>query len=92
MTVVVRFAVTDPDSSRILCSSTTKYHAADKHDTPSSHLTWGSNPRHGANVLPTWPTYPGRVKSKTEILAPAASLVSVHHLRHRAGLIGQVSV
>jgi len=35
---------------------------------------------------------PGRVKSKTEKLAPAASLVSVHHLRARAELIGPVSV
>jgi len=26
---------------------------------------------------------PGRVKSKTEKLAPASSLVSVHHLRSR---------
>jgi len=28
-TVVVRSAVTGPDSSRILCPSTPKYHAAD---------------------------------------------------------------
>jgi len=30
---------------------------------------------------------PGQVKSKTEKLAPAASLVNVHHLRARLGLI-----
>jgi len=32
-TVFARSAVTGPDSSQVL-----KYHAADKHDTPSSHL------------------------------------------------------
>jgi len=31
-------------------------------------------------------------KSKTEKLAPVASLVSIHHLRPRTGLIGPVSV
>jgi len=35
---------------------------------------------------------PGRVKSKTEKLAPVASLVSVHHLRPTSGLVGPVSV
>jgi len=35
---------------------------------------------------------PGRFKSKTEKLAPAVSLVSVHHLRPRAGLVSPVSV
>jgi len=35
-TVVVRSAVTDPDSSQVL--STLRYHAADKHDTPPSHF------------------------------------------------------
>jgi len=34
----------------------------------------------------------GQVKSKTEKLAPVASLVSVQHLRHRTGLVGPVSV
>jgi len=39
----------------------------------------------------------GRVKSKTEKLPPVASLVlinllSIHHLRDRAGLVGPVSV
>jgi len=32
------------------------------------------------------------VKSKTEKLAPAASLVSFHHLKPRTGLVGPVSV
>jgi len=32
------------------------------------------------------------VKSKTEKLAPVASLVSIHHLRPRTGLVGPVSV
>jgi len=31
---------------------------------------------------------PGQVKSKTEKLAPVASLVTVHHLRSSAGLVG----
>jgi len=31
---------------------------------------------------------PGRVKSKTEQLAPAASLVSVHQLRPRTSVVG----
>jgi len=35
---------------------------------------------------------PGRVNSKTEKLAPVASLVSVHHLRPRTGLVGPVLV
>jgi len=35
---------------------------------------------------------PGRVKSKTDKFASVASLVSVHHLRNRAGLVGPVSV
>jgi len=34
----------------------------------------------------------GRVKSKTETLIPVASLVSVYHLRDRAGLVGPVSL
>jgi len=37
-TVVVRTAVTGPDSSQVLCASTQKYHAADKHDTRLSHF------------------------------------------------------
>jgi len=37
-TVVVRSAVTGPDSSWVVYASTPKYHAADKHDTPSSHF------------------------------------------------------
>jgi len=32
------------------------------------------------------------VKSKTEKLAPVASLVSAHHLRPTVGLVGLVSV
>jgi len=38
--VVVRSAVTDPDSSQVLGVSTpiAKYHATDKHDTPPSHF------------------------------------------------------
>jgi len=32
----------------------------------------------------------GRVKSKTEKLAPVASLFNVHHLRPRAWLVGPV--
>jgi len=32
--LVVRSAVTGPNSSRVLSTSTLKYHAADKHDTP----------------------------------------------------------
>jgi len=36
--VVVRSAVTGPDSNRGLSASTPKYHAADKHDTPPSHF------------------------------------------------------
>jgi len=35
---------------------------------------------------------PVGVKSKTEKLAPVVSLVSVHHLRHRTGLVDPVSV
>jgi len=35
---------------------------------------------------------PGLVKSKTEKLAPVASLVSVQHLRSRGGLVGPASV
>jgi len=35
---------------------------------------------------------PGWVKSKTEKLAPVASLISVYHLRPRAGLVGPASV
>jgi len=35
---------------------------------------------------------PGRFGSKTEKLAPVTSLVSVHHLRPRAGLVCPVSV
>jgi len=35
---------------------------------------------------------PGWVKSKTDKLAPVASLVSVNHLRLRTELTGQVSV
>jgi len=35
---------------------------------------------------------PGQVKSKTEKLAHVAPLVSVHHLRARAGLVGPVPV
>jgi len=38
MTVVVRSAVTGPDSSWVLSASTLKYHAADIHDTPPSHI------------------------------------------------------
>jgi len=39
MTVVIRSAVTVPDpQAGILCASTLKYHAADEHDTPSSHF------------------------------------------------------
>jgi len=34
----------------------------------------------------------GRVKSQTEKLTHVASLVSVYHLRPRAGLVGPVSV
>jgi len=34
----------------------------------------------------------GRVKSKTEKLAPVASLVNVHHLRPRAWVVGPESV
>jgi len=33
---------------------------------------------------------PGWVKSKAEKLAPVASLVSIHHLKTRAGLVGQL--
>jgi len=33
-----------------------------------------------------------KLKSKTENLAPDASLVSVHHLSARTGLVGPVSV
>jgi len=37
--VVVRFAVTGPDSSRVFnCTSSLKYQTADKLDTPSSHF------------------------------------------------------
>jgi len=32
------------------------------------------------------------VRTKTEKLTPVASLVSVHHLRAREGLVGPVSV
>jgi len=32
------------------------------------------------------------VRSKIETLTPVASQVNVHHLRARAGLVGQVSV
>jgi len=39
-----------------------------------------------------WFTPFGWVNSKTENLAPVASLVGVHHLRSRAGLVGPVSV
>jgi len=35
---------------------------------------------------------PGRVKSKTEQLAPVAFLICVHYLRPWAGLVGPVSV
>jgi len=38
MTLVVRSAVIGPVSSQVLCASTPKYHAADKHDTPPSHF------------------------------------------------------
>jgi len=34
----------------------------------------------------------GRVKSKTKKLAPVASLVSVHYVRPRTGLVGSLSV
>jgi len=34
----------------------------------------------------------GRVKSKTEKLAPVASPVSIYHLRSRTGLVDPVSV
>jgi len=34
----------------------------------------------------------GRVNSRTEELTPVASLVSVHHLTARSGLVGPVSV
>jgi len=37
-TVVVRSAVTGPDTSRVYCGSTPKYHAADQHGTPPSHF------------------------------------------------------
>jgi len=36
--MVVRSAVAGPDSSRVLCASTPKYHAADIYDTPPSHF------------------------------------------------------
>jgi len=36
--VVVKSAVTGPDSSRVYDASTPKYHAADKQDTPPSHF------------------------------------------------------
>jgi len=35
---------------------------------------------------------PDQVKSKTEKLSPVASLVSVHQLRPRAGLVDPLSV
>jgi len=38
MTVVVRSAVTGPDSSWVLRASTPNYHAADKYDTPPSQF------------------------------------------------------
>jgi len=38
MTEVVRSAITGPDSSRVLSTSTPKDHTADKHDIPSSHF------------------------------------------------------
>jgi len=38
MTVVVKSAVTGPDSNQILSASTPKYHATDNHDTPPSHF------------------------------------------------------
>jgi len=37
MTVVVRSIVNDPDSTQF-CASTLKYHAAGKHDSPTSHF------------------------------------------------------
>jgi len=36
--MVVRSAITGPASNRVLCTSTPKYNAADKHDTPPSHI------------------------------------------------------
>jgi len=36
--LVVRSAVTGPVSFRVLCASTPKYHAIDKHDAPPSHF------------------------------------------------------
>jgi len=46
--------------------------------------------------VPRWPSGQNFavsvVKSKTEKLAPVASLVSVHHLSPRAGLVGPLSV
>jgi len=38
MTVVVISAVTGPDSSLVLRTSTLKHHATDKHDAPLSHF------------------------------------------------------
>jgi len=44
MTVVVSSTVTGPQAE-VYCTSTSKYHAADKHDTPSSYfkLTLGQS-------------------------------------------------
>jgi len=36
--LVVRSAVTGPDSSHVYGAITPKYHALDKHDTPPSHF------------------------------------------------------
>jgi len=33
---------------------------------------------------------PGQVRPKTERLTPATFLISVHHLRTRAGLVGRI--
>jgi len=43
-------------------------------------------------VRKLWSRIPGRVNSKTKKLAPVASVVSIHHLRPRTGLVGPVSV
>jgi len=34
----------------------------------------------------------GQVKSKTEKLTPVASLLNIHHLKPRAGVVGPISV
>jgi len=37
-TVVVISTSTGPGSNRVLCASTPKYHATDKHDTPPGYM------------------------------------------------------